>query len=103
VFKLVNVTFSVPDSVHKVMKKHKEIRWTELARKPVVELAGRLAGSDNGVCELVRLARDEEDASLLQKAGGNLGNALVLWADERKKRLAAAKLPKWWKDAAGSL
>jgi hypothetical protein len=99
---VVNVTFSVSDKVHGIMRQHKEIRWTELARKPVVELAEKLAGNDGGIDEVVRFVRNEQDASLLAKTG-DLQKALELWAAERKKRLAKAKMPSWWKNATGSL
>jgi hypothetical protein len=45
-----NLTLAIPDQVHKEMKHFSEVRWSEVARKAIVEkldvllLAERLAG-----------------------------------------------------------
>jgi hypothetical protein len=33
---MANITLSVPDNVHKEMKKFSEIRWSEVARKAIL-------------------------------------------------------------------
>ncbi|HIH16616.1 MAG TPA: hypothetical protein HA252_04395 [Candidatus Diapherotrites archaeon] len=40
--KVVNVTLSVPKEVHDIMKRHREIKWTEVARQAIVEKARAL-------------------------------------------------------------
>lgn len=48
---MVNMTLAIPDEVHQNMKKFSEIRWSEVARKAIVErlktleLAKKLAQS----------------------------------------------------------
>jgi len=37
-----NVTLAVPDELHKIMKKHPEIKWTEIARNAMRQYATRL-------------------------------------------------------------
>ncbi|MDG6995214.1 MAG: hypothetical protein JRN52_04750 [Nitrososphaerota archaeon] len=37
-----NVTLAVPDELHKLMKKHPEIKWTEIARHAMKEYATKL-------------------------------------------------------------
>jgi hypothetical protein len=39
---VVNVTFAVPDELHEIMRRHPEIRWSEIARKAMWEYARRL-------------------------------------------------------------
>ena len=34
---MANITLSIPDDVHKQMKHYSEIRWSEVARKAIVE------------------------------------------------------------------
>ncbi|MFH1257151.1 MAG: hypothetical protein V1494_07740 [Candidatus Diapherotrites archaeon] len=101
---MVNVTFSVPERVHEIMKRHREIRWTELARKPVIEFAERIEKqSDCDIVEILRMDRMAEQDSLMKKAKGNPEKALKLWAGELKKRRKKAKLPDWWNSAASPL
>ena len=46
---VANITLSVPDKIHKQMKHFSEVRWSEVARKAIIEkiellqLAERLA------------------------------------------------------------
>jgi len=35
--KMPNVTLSIPEELHKKMKKHSEIRWSEVVRKTISE------------------------------------------------------------------
>jgi len=37
-----NVTLAVPEELHKIMKNHPEIKWTEIARHAMKEYAKRL-------------------------------------------------------------
>ena len=32
---MVNMTLAVPEQLHRIMKKHPEIKWTEVARKAI--------------------------------------------------------------------
>lgn len=34
---MVNMTLSLPDKVHKEMKKYSEIRWSEVARQAIIK------------------------------------------------------------------
>jgi len=38
-----NVTLSVPNEVHKAMKQHREIRWSEIAKKAIAAEIAKLA------------------------------------------------------------
>ncbi|WP_048146880.1 hypothetical protein [Pyrococcus abyssi] len=37
-----NITISVPDELYEIMKKHKEIKWSEVARRAMWEYAKKL-------------------------------------------------------------
>jgi hypothetical protein len=37
-----NMTLSIPEDVHKIIKKHSEIRWSEVARRSIVSEAEKL-------------------------------------------------------------
>jgi len=39
---MVNMTMAIPQELHDVMKKHSEIKWTEVARKAIEEKAKEL-------------------------------------------------------------
>lgn len=38
----MNVTLAVPEELHKIMKKHPEIKWSEVARQAMWEYARKL-------------------------------------------------------------
>ncbi len=38
-----NITLSVPEDVHNAMKRHREIRWSEIAKKAIVAEVAKLA------------------------------------------------------------
>ena len=37
-----NVTLSIPEEIHKVMKVHNEIRWSEIARRAISKQVHKL-------------------------------------------------------------
>lgn len=39
---MVNVTLAVPEELHKIMKRHPEIKWSEVARQAMWEYARKL-------------------------------------------------------------
>ena len=51
--KMPNVTLSIPEGLHEKMKKHSEIRWSEVVRKSIsekiedLELMGKLTKRSN--------------------------------------------------------
>jgi len=42
VIKVVNVTLSVPKEVHDIMKQHREIKWSEVARQALIKKASEV-------------------------------------------------------------
>lgn len=39
---MVNVTLAVPEELHRIMRKHPEIKWSEVARQALWEYARKL-------------------------------------------------------------
>jgi len=60
--KMTNMTLAVPEDLHKVMKKHKEIKWSEIARQAISEKARKLEIMDK---LLAKSQLTEEDAEII--------------------------------------
>lgn len=56
---MVNVTLAVPEDLHKIMQKHKDIKWSEVARQAMWERARKLELMDK---ILAKSKLTEEDA-----------------------------------------
>jgi len=39
---MTNMTLAIPDDLYKIIKKHKEIKWTEIARQAMWQQARKL-------------------------------------------------------------
>ncbi|WP_297184431.1 hypothetical protein [Thermococcus sp.] len=59
-----NMTISVPDDLYEIMKKHREIKWSEIARRAMWEYAKKLELLDS-LLENSELT--DEDVSELAK------------------------------------
>ncbi len=67
---MVNMTMAIPKELHDIMKKHSEIKWTEVARKAIEEKAKLLEAIEKDrlrVYAYRRLAEEGEDAEKLFK------------------------------------
>jgi hypothetical protein len=53
-----NMTFAVPDDLHRELRRHKEIRWAEVARRAFVREINRLHIYDR-VLQASRLTEDD--------------------------------------------
>ena len=53
------MTLAIPEELHKIIKRHKEIKWTEIARQAMWEQARKLELMDN---LLSKSELTEEDA-----------------------------------------
>ena len=56
---MTNMTLAIPEDLHKLMKKHKQIRWSEVARQSIWEQAKKLELMDK---ILSKSELTEEDA-----------------------------------------
>ena len=41
-----NITLSIPEEIHEIMRKHTEMRWSEIARRAIVKQVKKLAIMD---------------------------------------------------------
>jgi len=41
-----NMTLSIPEEIHEIMRRHREIRWSEIARSAILEHVEKLAMMD---------------------------------------------------------
>lgn len=37
-----NITLSIPEETHRIMSKHKEVRWSEVARQAIVKFSRKI-------------------------------------------------------------
>ena len=56
---MTNMTLAVPEDLHRTMQKHKEIKWSEVARQAIMEKARKLELMDK---LLAKSELTEEDA-----------------------------------------
>ena len=42
---MANITLSIPEDVYRKMKKYREIRWSEVARRAIMDYLKKLEGS----------------------------------------------------------
>lgn len=59
---MTNMTLAVPEDLHRIMQKHKEIKWTEVARQAMWEKARKLELMDK---LLAKSELTEEDAEII--------------------------------------
>ena len=44
IYVMPNITLSIPEELYRKMKKHPEVRWSEVARKAIIEFLRKLEG-----------------------------------------------------------
>ena len=64
---MVNMTLAIPEEIHKTMKKHREIKWTEIARQAIEKKAKLLENEKDPWKSYAysRWAKEGEDADEL--------------------------------------
>lgn len=64
-----NVTLSVPEDVYVIMKKHREMRWSEVARAAIVEQVKKLEAMDKIASKSKLTLKDVEEINEKIKDG----------------------------------
>ena len=59
---MTNMTLAIPEDLNKIMKKHKEVKWSEVARKDILEKARKLELMDK---ILSKSTFTEQDAEII--------------------------------------
>ena len=44
---MVNMTIAIPEQIHRILKQHREIRWSEIARQAIVKKAREIAPQED--------------------------------------------------------
>jgi metal-responsive CopG/Arc/MetJ family transcriptional regulator len=74
---MVNLTVSIPEDLCKKMKRHSEVKWSEVVRKALAEYVSKMEIVEGGSVSSEKLASMLKDANLdtekisLQKAEEN--------------------------------
>lgn len=66
---MVNMTLAVPEPLHKLIKKHSEIKWSEVARKAMWEQAMKVKLLDKIVSKSKLTPEDVEEIGAKIKRG----------------------------------
>jgi len=66
---MVNMTLAIPDDIHLIMKKHTEIRWSEVARRAISSEAKKLALMDSLTAKSTLTMKDVEKINEKIKEG----------------------------------
>lgn len=64
-----NMTLSIPEEIHKIIKKHNEIRWSEIARRAISKQARKLAIMDKIAFKSKLTMKDIEEINEKVKKG----------------------------------
>jgi len=60
---MANMTLSIPEELHKKIRKHSEIRWSEIARKAIAEYIEKLELMDESTKESKLTKEDVKEIS----------------------------------------
>ena len=66
---MVNMTLAIPEDIHLIMKKHTEIRWSEVARRAISSEAKKLALMDSLTAKSTLTMKDVEKINEKIKEG----------------------------------
>ncbi len=64
---MTNVTFSVDDDIHKKMKEHPEIKWTEILRNSIIEYLKKVEEIDVLAIEEFRKNLDQDILNMIEE------------------------------------
>ena len=79
---MTNITFSVDDDIHKKMKEHPEIKWTEILRQSIINYLKNMEEID---VISIKDFRERLDPELLQKIEELDQQEEILFYKEAKK------------------
>ena len=74
-----NITLSIPEDIHKEIKKHKEIRWSEIARRAISDHAMKLKIMDKLTAKSKLTEKDAEEIGNKIKIGIAKRHGLIKW------------------------
>lgn len=83
-----NITLSVPPDIYKKMKEHPEIKWSEVARRAIIEYLAKIEAEELESEELLSLLGEEFRKELEETPVEKYEEALKETRDEEWKRLS---------------
>ena len=94
---MANITLSVPEWLHKLMKKYKDINWSEVARRAIIKEILSLKARDEGLTReeleiLIEASGLEFPSSLPSIPEDELQRRMIEREKKREKRLREAEL-----------
>lgn len=66
---MANITLALPESVHRIVRKHKEILWSEIVRVAIIRHAAKLEIMDNIAAKSKLTMKDIEEINDKVKEG----------------------------------
>jgi hypothetical protein len=90
---MVNLTISIPEELCKKMKRHSEVKWSEVVRKALANYVDRLEVLEGGVVPMKQLAKKLK-ASGVDASEIGLEKAIEYYEEGRKlewKRLSTTQ------------
>ncbi|WP_258084061.1 hypothetical protein [Thermococcus thermotolerans] len=86
-----NITLSVPPDLYRRMKKHPEIKWSEVARRAIAEYLAKIEAEELSSDEVLSLLGDEFRKELKETPVEKYEEALKETRDAEWKRLSTTR------------
>lgn len=64
---MTNVTFSVDDDIHKKMREHPEIKWTEILRQSIIDYLKKVEENDVLLMGEFRNRLDQDTLNMIEE------------------------------------
>lgn len=90
---MANITVSIPKELYEKMKRHSEVRWSEVVRKALANCVDRLEIVEGGVVPMRKLAKKLKDSGV-DISSIDLDKAIEYYEEGRKlewKRLSTTQ------------
>ena len=81
---MVNITVSIPPELCEKMKRHSEVKWSEVVRKALVNYVDRLEIVEGGLISMKKLAKKFRDSGV-ETSNIDLKKAIEFYEEGRKK------------------
>jgi hypothetical protein len=88
---MVNITISIPDELRNKMKRHSEIKWSEVVRKSLASYVDQLEIAESGVVSAETLSKKLKEKGL-DVSTIDLDNAIEYYEEGRADRLISTDL-----------
>ncbi len=90
---MVNITISIPQKLYDKMKRHSEVKWSEVVRKAIASYVYRLEIVEGGAVPMKKLAKKLKDSGV-DTSSIDLEKAIKYYEEGRKlawKRLSTTE------------